>query len=305
MEKQNIKKKYVFLGDINSINIELIFKSFSFLKNKVYYIIICNKKDISNSLHLKKTGLKINEILDPINFVNYNKNSLNIFNIENISNKKYLNLLNQIEISNNLANLTKFDLITMPINKSIFKKKIEFTGMTEYLGSLNGKKTIMLMHGENFSVIPYTTHINLKNIHRYIKSKEINLFIKTILENINNSFYKLNFKEIKFLCYNPHCSEQGTLGNEDIIIKKVIEKNKIIKGPYSADSAFNKLNRPSLYISAYHDQVLIPFKILNKNSLNLTLGLNYRRLSPAHGTAIDIKNKLLANNRSYLKCLLF
>ena len=47
------------------------------------------------------------------------------------------------------------------------------------------------------------------------------------------------------------------------------------------------------------------FKILNKNSLNLTLGLNYRRLSPAHGTAIDIKNKLLANNRSYLKCLLF
>ncbi len=305
MEKQNIKKKYVFLGDINSINIELIVKSFSFLKNKVYYVLICNKKDISNNLHLKKTGLKINEILDPIKFVNYNKSSLNIFNIENVSNKKYLNLLNQIEISNNLANLTKFDLVTMPIDKSIFKKKIEFTGMTEYLGFLNGKKTIMLMHGENFSVIPYTTHINLKNIHKYINSKDISLFIKTILNNINNSFYKLNFKEIKFLCYNPHCSEQGTLGNEDITIKKVIEKNKIIKGPYSADSAFIKLTRPSLYISTYHDQVLIPFKILNKNSLNLTLGLNYRRLSPAHGTAIDIKNKLLANNRSYLKCLLF
>ena len=64
MEKQNIKKKYVFLGDINSINIELIFKSFSFLKNKVYYVILCNKKDISNN-HLK-TGLKINEILDSI-----------------------------------------------------------------------------------------------------------------------------------------------------------------------------------------------------------------------------------------------
>ena len=29
----------------------------------------------------------------------------------------------------------------MPINKSIFKKKLKFIGMTEYLGKLN-KKTI-------------------------------------------------------------------------------------------------------------------------------------------------------------------
>ena len=43
---------------------------------------------------------------------------LNIFNIRNISNKKYINLLNQIKIANKLANITKFDLITMPINKS-------------------------------------------------------------------------------------------------------------------------------------------------------------------------------------------
>ena len=34
MAKQNIKKKFVFLGDVNSINIELIIKSFNFLKKK-------------------------------------------------------------------------------------------------------------------------------------------------------------------------------------------------------------------------------------------------------------------------------
>ena len=62
-------------------------------------------------------------------------------------------------------------LITMPINKSIFKKKIKFIGMTEYLGKLNKKSTIMLMHGDKFSIIPITTHINLKNVHKYIKSK--------------------------------------------------------------------------------------------------------------------------------------
>ena len=53
----------------------------------------------------------------------------------------------------------------------------------------------------------------------------------------------------------------------------------------------------------YHDQVLIPFKILNKKGINLTLGLNYRRLSPAHGTARDIKYKNIANSSSYIACM--
>ena len=50
-----------------------------------------------------------------------------------------------------------------------------------------------------------------------------------------------------------------------------------------------------LFISMYHDQALIPFKILNKKGINLTMGLNYRRLSPAHGTAKDIKFKNIAD----------
>ena len=53
----------------------------------------------------------------------------------------------------------------------------------------------------------------------------------------------------------------------------------------------------------YHDQVLIPFKILNEKSINLTMGLDYRRLSPTHGTAIDIKFKDKASISSYLACM--
>lgn len=305
MIKQEIKKKIVFLGDTDSINIELILKSFNYLKNKVFYIIICNKHELSKNLLLKKVKIQINEIFDPINFVGYKKNFLNIYNVENIKKNKYLNLLNQISISNKIANLSKFDLITMPIDKSIFKKKIKFTGMTEHLGLLNNRKTIMLMHGENFSIIPMTTHINLKSVNKYINFNYINLFIKNIFFNLNKKFYGLEYKEIKFLCYNPHCSENYTLGKEDLLIKKIICKHKKIKGSYSADSAFRKVIKNTLYISTYHDQALIPFKILNNNSLNLTLGLDYRRLSPTHGTAKDIKNKFIADNTSYIKCLLF
>ena len=304
MKKLKIKK-YIFLGDYDSINIELIIKSFNFLKHKVDYILICNKNDLLKSVYLKKSKLKINEILDPINFYNYKRNQINIFNIENISRKKYINLLNQIKVSNNLANNTKYDLITMPINKSVFKKNMNFVGMTEYLGKINKTHTLMLMHGDKFSIIPMTTHINLKNISKYINYKFVKSFLKKVFINIEKIQYKLNFQNIKFICYNPHCSEEGTLGNEDNKIKSILKKNKKIKGPYSGDSIFMNIEKNTLFLSTYHDQALIPFKLLNKKSINITLGLNYRRLSPAHGTAKEIKNKSKANNTSYMTCLLF
>ena len=83
MIKQKIKKKLVFIGDTNSINIELISKSFHYLKNKVYYIVICNKRDLLKYLSLLKYDFSVNEIFDPINFSDYKKNYLNIFNVEN------------------------------------------------------------------------------------------------------------------------------------------------------------------------------------------------------------------------------
>ena len=299
-----IKKKFILLGEVDSINIELIIKSFNLVKHKVYYVLLCNKNDIVKNNYFKKSKLKIKEIINPIEFSNYNRSMLNIFNIENISKKKYANLLNQIKVANYLSNITKYDLITMPINKAIFKKKINFTGMTEYLGIINKKSTIMLMQGDNFSIVPMTTHINVKDVFKSINVKTINYFLKTVFKNIQNKTYNLNFTKIKFICYNPHCGEDGTLGKEDILLKKTIQKNKKIKGPYPADSAFSKIDKNTLFISTYHDQALIPFKILNKKSMNITLGLNYIRLSPAHGTAKDIKNKSLSDNTSYLKCLL-
>lgn len=305
MPIQKIKKKLIFLGDINSINIELIIKSFSYLKSKVDYVLFCNKKDLENNFLFKKSKIKLNEIYDPYKFLNYDKNKLNIYNIEDISKKKYINLLNQIKICNNIANITKYDLVTMPVNKSIFKKKIHFIGMTEYLGKINNTATIMLMVGEVFSIIPYTTHINIKNVNRSIKFDKVNLFIKNILISLKKEIYQLNFKKIFFLCYNPHCGENGTIGKEDFLLEKIVKKFKKIHRIIPADSAFNKIEKNTLFISTYHDQALIPFKILNKKSLNMTLGLKYRRLSPAHGTASDIRNKNFANNNSYLKCLLF
>jgi len=299
-----LKKKLVFIGDIDSINIEIINKSHKTLKNKVEYILLCNIKDISKYLEKLGSKIEINEIYDPLNFQNLKKNSLNCYNIEDISKEKYKNLINQINLSNYLANSSKIDLVTMPINKSLFKKKILFTGMTEYLAKINKKDTFMIMIGEKFSIIPLTTHINLKDVNKFINKKYIHLNLDKILKEIKRKIYNLNFESIKFLCFNPHCSENNTIGKEDKIIASLISNFKKITGPYPADSAFNNLGSDNyLFISMYHDQALIPFKLLNKKGINLTIGLGYRRLSPAHGTARDIKFKNNANISSYLACM--
>jgi len=300
-----LKKKFVFLGDLDSINLELIYNSHNYLKKKVEYILLGNIKDASKYLSRINSKIEINEIYSPLNFENYKKNTLNFFNIENIHKEKHQNLLNQLIIANHLSKSSKIDLVTLPINKSIFKKKIEFIGMTEYLAKINKRNTIMLMHGEKFSVIPLTTHINLKDVKKYLNKKYLNLNLTLINKQIQRRIYELNFKSIKFLCYNPHCSEENTIGNEDKKILEVIKKFKNIYGPFSADSAFNNIQNNLLFISMYHDQALIPFKILNKKGINLTLGLNYRRLSPAHGTARDIKYKNISNPSSYIACMDF
>ena len=54
----------------------------------------------------------------------------------------------------------------------------------------------------------------------------------------------------------------------------------------------------------YHDQVLIPFKNIFKfDAINITLGLKYIRMSPDHGTAIELIRKNKANYKSLFKCI--
>ncbi len=301
----NKKRKYIFIGDIDSINVEIICNSHNFLKTKLKYIIICNKFELCNYIKKIKSKVEINEIFDPINFSDHKINSLNIYNIDRQHSKKYKNLLNQLDISNGLSNSTGYDLITMPIDKSIFKKNIDFIGVTEYLGKINNTKTAMLMHGEKFSVLPITTHINIKNVHKFLKRNRLRENLEDIMNLVSRTKYGLDFNSINFLCYNPHCGEMSTLGKEDSLIRVLLKNSfKKISGPIPADSAFNNVKKNTLFISTYHDQALIPFKILNKKGVNFTLGLNYRRFSPTHGTAKNIKFKNKADNSSYLQCML-
>ena len=78
-------------------------------------------------------------------------------------------------------------------------------------------------------------------------------------------------------------------------------------GPIVSDSIFiNDYKKYDVILGMYHDQVLAPFKALFKfNAINVTLGLKYLRISPDHGTAIDIINKNKASDESLSHCISF
>jgi 4-hydroxythreonine-4-phosphate dehydrogenase len=57
-------------------------------------------------------------------------------------------------------------------------------------------------------------------------------------------------------------------------------------------------------VCMYHDQALIPLKTLDfANGVNVTLGLDFVRTSPDHGTAYDIAGRNLADPSSLIAAL--
>jgi 4-hydroxythreonine-4-phosphate dehydrogenase len=121
---------------------------------------------------------------------------------------------------------------------------------------------------------------------------------------------------------NPHAGEQGLLGTEDeTVIVPAVEDLRSrgidARGPLSADSVFLDAVKPAargggkfdLFVAMYHDQGLIPVKLLDRDeSVNVTLGLaaagrEIVRTSPAHGTAFDIAGRNSADPSSMIAAM--
>jgi 4-hydroxythreonine-4-phosphate dehydrogenase len=59
------------------------------------------------------------------------------------------------------------------------------------------------------------------------------------------------------------------------------------------------------YLALYHDQGLIPVKLLAfDRAVNLTLGLPFIRTSPDHGTAFDLAGQGVARAESLKQAIL-
>jgi 4-hydroxythreonine-4-phosphate dehydrogenase len=206
-------------------------------------------------------------------------------------------------------------VVTGPVSKSCFEG--DFPGHTElFQARLNVERVAMMMTGPRLRVVPVTTHIALRDVAQHLTEDNIvgaaRLAWKALIEQL-----RLPKPTMALAGLNPHAGDGGLFGDEeDRILAPALARlhaeGIAISGPHSPDTVFYQAaqGRYDLVLSGYHDQALIPFKMLHfADGVNVTLGLPRPRTSPDHGPAYDIAGQGVADPTSTrraieLACLL-
>ena len=188
-------------------------------------------------------------------------------------------------------------LITGPVSKERFlanhRRDMGHTGL---LSRITGTTVYQGYIGDKLAISLATDHVELRNVEKALTAKRLSGAYRAALQ-LRGYLPKTKARlPIGVLGLNPHAGEKGTIGQ--------FEKSRIVLpagfvGPLSADAAFHpaSLKKFSSVLALYHDQGLIPFKMLHgqDSGFQISLGLPFTRTSVDHGTAKDLFAKDRAN----------
>lgn len=191
-------------------------------------------------------------------------------------------------------------MVTGPLSKTLIRDcGFRDLGHTEILSRLSGKKDLFQGYlGDRFNVVLATAHLPLKSVPGALTPARLRKSLAAADRFRRRLPRAARGKPIAMLGLNPHAGESGLLGREELVFRKVISSLRggiPVEGPLVPDAAFveENWNRYSVFVAAYHDQGLIPFKMLHgrRSGAQLTLGLPFIRTSVDHGTAKDIAGR--------------
>ncbi len=209
-------------------------------------------------------------------------------------------------------------VVTAPIAKSAWRLAgHHYPGQTELLAEMaNVDRFGMLFVARSpmtqwtLCTLLATTHIPLRQVPEALTPQVMTLKLELLLECLQQDF-GIEQPWIAIAGLNPHSGELGQLGQEEVDwltpwIKQQRQRFPQAKldGPVPPDTlwvtpaqAWQLPNQqaPHGYLALYHDQGLIPVKMLAfDQAVNTTIGLPFIRTSPDHGTAFDIAGQGIA-----------
>ncbi|MEM7713312.1 MAG: 4-hydroxythreonine-4-phosphate dehydrogenase PdxA [Cyanobacteria bacterium P01_A01_bin.68] len=219
----------------------------------------------------------------------------------------------------------EFDgIVTGPIAKSAWKAAgYNYPGQTELLAEKAGvEKFGMLFVARSphtnwtLRTLLATTHIPLAQVPQTLTPELMTRKLDLLVECLETDFGIKNGR-IAIAGLNPHSGERGQLGSEeaDWLTSWLEEEKKkrpilTLEGLIPPDTMWvkpgqawygnsNIQNVADGYLALYHDQGLIPVKLMAfDRAVNTTIGLPFIRTSPDHGTAFDIAGKGIADATS-------
>ncbi|MGZ3742256.1 MAG: 4-hydroxythreonine-4-phosphate dehydrogenase PdxA [Pseudobdellovibrionaceae bacterium] len=205
-------------------------------------------------------------------------------------------------------------MVTGPLSKiEIHRAGLLDMGHTDILKRIsNISKVHMGFIGKKFNVVLASAHIPLAKVSQSLTVTNIGAGIAAA-DALRQKLPKtLQKKPIGILGLNPHAGEEGLIGKEELMylnkaIGKALNTNVPVVGPLVPDAAFLEKNwkKYSVYLAMYHDQGLIPFKVVHgqKSGVHISLGLPFIRTSVDHGTAKDIFGKNIAIANSMIEAI--
>ncbi len=190
-------------------------------------------------------------------------------------------------------------IVTAPISKKAWSLAgFNWPGHTELLAHRSKAKQVsMVFVSPHLRVALATVHVPLMGV------RDI-LTIGRVFDAIDRGAQACRLlgtgpPRISVRGLNPHAGEGGVLGwEEEEVIVPAIEMATTggvdVSGPFPADTLFRRAvgGEFDLVVAMYHDQGLIPLKLLGQGSaVNWSVGLPFVRTSPDHGTAFDIAGR--------------
>jgi 4-hydroxythreonine-4-phosphate dehydrogenase len=197
-------------------------------------------------------------------------------------------------------------LVTAPIHKqAILAAGSSFPGHTELLAARAGLARYghdyaMFFDSPQLRTVLLTVHVPLREAIAAINADDV----AALARLTHREYARLHAKapRIGVAAVNPHAGEGGRFGDEERAIADGIARAQRdgvhVDGPHPADTLFLAATRGKydVVMAMYHDQGLIPVKTTAfEQSVNVTIGLPYLRVSVDHGTAFDIAGKGIAD----------
>ena len=201
---------------------------------------------------------------------------------------------------------------TAPVNKLAFARAgLPWKGHTDLLAHLTGSPRVAMMFwSEPLKVVLATIHIPLASVTSALTRELVDEIIDLSSRELPR--FGIAQPRLAVAGLNPHAGEDGLLGHEEAtVLRPAIEaaqnRGIHIDGPFPGDTVFARAVRGEFdaVIACYHDQGLIPVKLLAfGRAVNVTLGLPIIRTSVDHGTAFDIAGKNVADPSSMIEATL-
>lgn len=184
-------------------------------------------------------------------------------------------------------------LVTGPLSKpEIQAAGLKDIGHTDILARISRRRNLLMSFwGSQFNVVLVTGHIPIHQVEAALTVQQI-----TRAANLTQAFLmsynpRLARKPIGWVGLNPHAGDQGLMGSTEARLKNLRRLPNLV-GPLVPDTCFQPENwtRFAAYLAAYHDQGLIPFKLVHgfDEGVHVTLGLPFLRTSVDHGPAFEI-----------------